>query len=158
MTYHLKSRSNIDTTIFDQIVNLVVQGGEVKQNFAIPGLQRAKLIGYVIVNNEVVSTATIKVPNQSYKDSVFHKAGIDDDMGVSYEYGYNVTSPEYRRKGYTTNLNRIIFDHFSLPVFATVRDDNYMSSELLQRSGFVKVGNSYKSTNGNYTLSLYIKK
>lgn len=158
MTYHLKSPSNIDPVIFDQIVNLVVQGGEVKLHFAIPGLQRAKLIGYTMVNDEVVSTATIKVPNQSYKDSVFHKAGIDDDMGVSYEYGYNVTSPEYRRKGYTTNLNRIIFDHFSLPVFATVRDDNYMSSELLQRSGFVKVGNSYKSTNGNYTLSLYIKK
>lgn len=158
MTYHLKSPSNIETTIFDQIVNLVVSGGEVKQHFAIPGLQRAKLIAYAMEDGKVVSTASIKVPNQSYKDGVFHKAGIDDDMGVSYEYGYNVTSPQYRRKGYTTNLNKIIFDHFSLPVFATVRDDNYMSAELLQRTGFVKVGKSFSSSNGDYTLSLYIKK
>lgn len=158
MTFHLKSPKNIDPDTFNKIIELIVSGGEVSRQFVQVGLKNAKIIGYAMKDDQVVSTASIKVPNPAYKDKVFSQSGIEDDMGVDFEYGYNVTHPDYRRMGYTTKLNKLIFDHFSLSVFATVRNENYMSKELLIRSGFQKVGNSFKSSNGDYMLSLMIRK
>jgi RimJ/RimL family protein N-acetyltransferase len=152
----IEKPNNISKDHFDKIVDLVISGGEVSEAFIQIGLMRAKLISYVMVDGEIVSTASIKVPNDSYKKRVFDFAGISDD--IDYEFGYNVTRVDMRRKGYATMLMKKLFSKITIPLFATVNLNNYMSIELLERNGFVKVGKPFSSSRGNHQIQTMVRK
>lgn len=139
---------------------LVTEGGEV----ALAGLRerilRAEKLVFIYDDNcVVVAIGAIKHPNTGYKSAIFEKSGVSGQEEYEFEVGWLYVSKTGRGKGY----GRILMKSISqlLPdktCFATTRENNTAMHYLFGQFGFSKIGNSYRSSNGNYSLTLYLKK
>ncbi len=156
-----KDCSDIELRSFE---NLVTEGGEV----ALAGLrqrtQRAEKLVF-INDGECVAAGAIKNPNAGYKARVFKKSGVPELSKYKYEMGWLYVSQAPRGRGYGRALMESIIQSLSgRPCFATTkslgvntREDNASMHHLLSRFGFSKLGKSYESENGGYSLVLYAK-
>lgn len=125
------------------LVDLVVEGSQVSRHFVESGIPRSDTIGIKYLDALIVSCAVIKNPLDSYRASVFEKAGVQD-LADDYqkELGYIST-----RQGYEGNkqCQKLLADMMGeikrYKTFATTRKPEMI--HILKKFGFVQVGHAY---------------
>lgn len=156
----IKKHSDLTTTELEQIQNLIINGGEVRPDTLSERLLKSSLIAFFKDNNNVVATATIKIPLDSYKAGVFSKSKpglvIQDYL---YELGYVVVDNAYQRKKLASKLCRELCRIFlSSKLFATTRVDNPFMQAILKKNYFEEIGEKYPNKDNTNFLKLYIKR
>lgn len=146
--------TDADLKCFERLVN---EGGEVAPNGLRERIQRAEKLVF-IKDDECVAVGAIKNPNEGYKARVFHKAGVAEADHYHFELGWLFVAEVARGKGYGRDLMQGIVDNLAgSSSFATTREDNKAMHHLFEQFGYVRVGKSYKSDNGGYSLVLYTR-
>lgn len=152
-----KSPKDCTDAELESFEKLVTQGGEVALAGLRQRIQRAETLAF-IYDGECVAVVAIKKPNAGYKAAVFEKAGVPEESRYEYELGWLYVSKEARGRGYGRVLMESILDSLSgNACFATTREDNDSMHYLFGQFGFSKLGQPYRSQNGNYFLVLYAK-
>jgi GNAT superfamily N-acetyltransferase len=134
-------------------------GGEVSPNRLEKRIYSSKqlLLGYC--NEFLVAVAAIKQPSLTYKKTIFQKAGIGDSAKqYEFELGWMFVHELHRRKRYSTLLTdeatRVLGNSSS---YATTRTTNNRMHQTLTRFGFTRAGATWRSSRGNYDLSLFVR-
>jgi GNAT superfamily N-acetyltransferase len=137
---------------------LVCAGGEVSTN-GLSGLILNALKLLFAYKEKTIGVCGIKQPNENYRNDVFRKAGVSDASGMyGVEFGWLYVSPLSRKTGIGSSLITAAMDEVGeTGCFATTRANNTAMHTLMGRTGFIRLGNDYKSGNGEYLLSLFVK-
>lgn len=136
---------------------MVTEGGEVALAGLRQRIQRAEKLVF-INDGKCVAVGAIKNPNAGYKSRVFEKSGALEQGRYEYELGWLYVSEAARGKGYGRALMESFIHTLSgRACFATTREDNDSMHHLLIKFGFSKIGQPYRSENGDYSLVLYAK-
>lgn len=152
MEIRISKPHDIDEEYLSQIVDLIVRGGQIKGNSQSIRIliSQADLVGFVMLEEIVICTATLKNPYQEYKEKVFNLADVDSSNNYHKELGYIVTHPDFENQGHCQQLLTTIFYKIrSQPIYATTRKPSMI--HILGKLGFRRSGNLY-----NHDLSLLI--
>lgn len=153
----IKNPSECADADLESFERLVCEGGEVDPNGLRGRIQRAEKLVF-IKNDECVAVGAIKNPNEGYKARVFRKAGVSGAEHYHFELGWLYVSEAARGRGYGRVLMRAVVDNLAgRGSFATARENNEAMHHLFEQFGYVRVGSSYGSENGDYSLVLYTK-
>lgn len=141
-----------------QATSLISSGGQVDSS----GLQNRLLNSYLLAlcvdkkDDQVISVAAVKKPNQFYKESVFEKANVPDSAeDHKYELGYLITDEKYRNRGISMTLTKKLLNSVKNEyIYAT--SGNRQVVNRLVKLGFEVIGEPYKGMSGN-TLYLMSK-
>lgn len=141
---------------------LVCAGGEVSTN-GLSGLilNAAKLFFAASAHNgKLIGVGGIKELNYYYRNDVFQKAGVPEAQELyGSEFGLLYVSPLSRKRGIGCSLIKAAMAEVERRgCYATTRSTNSAMHALLGKNGFVRLGDDYKSGNGEYLLSLFAKK
>jgi predicted GNAT family N-acyltransferase len=117
---------------------------------------RARVLAYVLIDGHIVGVAALKVPVQSYRDSISRKSGFSiADWKYPLELGYLVVDKSARGQKLSTRLVDAVLDAAGdSGLFATT--SSTAVHKILPRVGFVVRGNTYKSNDGD-ELTLYVR-
>ncbi|WDH47270.1 GNAT family N-acetyltransferase [Pseudomonas chlororaphis] len=149
-----KDCSSTELNIFERLVS---DGGEVSLAGLRQRIQRAEKLIF-INDGECVAVGAIKNPNARYKTGVFEKSNAPEQSKYQYELGWLYVSSAARGKGYGRILMEAIKESLAgKACFATTREENTPMHYLFGQFGFSKLGQPYKSANGDYSLVLYAK-
>ncbi|WLH11460.1 GNAT family N-acetyltransferase [Pseudomonas hefeiensis] len=152
-----KAPKDCSSTELNTFERLVSDGGEVSLAGLRQRIQRAEKLLF-INNGECVAVGAIKNPNAGYKIGVFEKSNAPEQSKYQYELGWLYVSSAARGKGYGRVLMETIKESLAgKACFATTREDNAPMRYLFSQFGFSKLGQPYKSENGDYSLVLYAK-
>jgi predicted GNAT family N-acyltransferase len=137
--------NNIDKDLLIQLVNLVEEGDQVQRHFIERGIETADFIALFVLNEVIVTSATLKNPLKSYKDSVFQLAKADKlNIDNLQELGYIITNPKYEGQKL---CQRLLTEFFKIigkkQMFATTRKPSM--AHILTKFGFEKIGHAYKT-------------
>ena len=152
-----KNPEDCNDTELESFESLVAEGGEVSLVGLRERIRRADKL--VFINPaKPVAVGSIKNPYSGYKAGVFQKAGVSGESKYQYELGWLYVSKTARGKGY----GRVLMDSIIAALgrhtcFATTREDNDPMHYLFSQFGFSKLGQSYRSGNGDYSLVLYAR-
>lgn len=141
----IESPKNLNPEILNKLIFLVHEGGQIPHPERIKDrILKADFVAMYLDNGEIASTATLKNPNEHYKESVFADAGSDMPFeNYTKELGYIITSKEYEGQKLCQRLLTEIMPEVSKhKVFATTRKASM--AHILQKNGFKKEGNLYK--------------
>jgi GNAT superfamily N-acetyltransferase len=146
--------SDLSAAEFDQCVKLIVAGGAVSLGHAIDGMTRAEAAACCLSAGDVVAVGVLKNPLPGYRSRVFESAGVPlESSAFEKEIGYFATRPDFQQKGLAGQLlESIVRELKGRPAFATT-GSAYME-RLLSTHEFRRIGNPYKSREGNGTLNL----
>jgi hypothetical protein len=134
--------TEINSDHFQQIIELVVNGQQVKRDGLKERILRADWVAYNLQDNIVICTATIKNPNQTYIAKVFKSAMASSSDNYKKELGYIATHSDYENRGHCQNLLKEFFIKTSIqPIFATTRKPSMV--HILTKMGFSVIGNIY---------------
>lgn len=134
----------ISSEILNQIINLVIDGGQIQHGLLKDNLLKSEYIAYIIEDDKVVTSATLKNPLKSYRDRVYQQSKSNLESLNQRELGYIVTHKEFRGKGYCTNLLNEFQEYFNNQnLFATTRKESMI--HILKKYNFRIVGETYKS-------------
>ncbi|AZH76307.1 GNAT family N-acetyltransferase [Salmonella enterica] len=155
-----KSPKNCSADELKLFEELVFMGDEVDPNGLKDRILNAEQL-FFIKEDKYVGIAALKRPKKSYKSDVFYKAGSSDEDKYEYEIGWIYIIEEERENGYGGMLMDSISNYLSnnsssKACFGTVRENNTGMQRLFAKHGFSKVGHSYNSTRGEYSLVLYV--
>lgn len=141
----IEKPKNISPELLEQIIALVAEGDQIPDIVALKGrILNADFVALKIDDNgKVVSTATIKNPNQNYTEKVFTKSHSKNSSSkYTKELGYIVTHPDYEGKKHCQDLLLEIADKIkSQNIFATTRKDSMI--HVLGKFGFQSNGVIY---------------
>lgn len=138
---------------------LVKIGGEVNE-ITLPGLiEGALLLVMLFDNDQLIGTAAVKRPNDSYRKSVFKKAKVGS-LADSYplELGWIVVDPNHRGQGYAGALIEKALNSQcgDIGIYATTKNDRIRA--LLTEFGFLLLGEPYQSSqNRDVNLTLFAR-
>jgi hypothetical protein len=155
----LKSPSNLNPRELEQIKRMIIAGGEVSAANIDERLAATKLIAFFETDNQIIATASIKVPLKSYKDKVFKKKAKTtvDPKSYEYELGYLYTLPLARGKNLSNRLiSSLLLEHDGAQIFSTTRMGNMQVHAMMRAMGFVRTGGGYLNANKTDHLVLYI--
>lgn len=135
-----------------QIIDLVVTGGQIKHKGLREKFLRADLIAYQIQVNDIICTATLKNPNSSYRTKVFNSAKAEKSSLYEKELGYIATHPDFEGQGHCKKLLKYFIPKISKhTIFATTRKPAMV--HILEKFGFHQTGKIY-----NHDLKLLTTK
>jgi len=145
----IKSPSHCSPTEIDQFRNLVVKAGEVGTRGINNRIQSAEVLAFLTVSNKVVGIAALKNPNMNYKRGVFEKAHSVDSLSTyRFELGWCHVSEKFQGNGYSkVLLKELLPSARDQGVYATSTMDNQRMHRALESEGFVRIGDSWPSTN-----------
>lgn len=146
--------SDIELTEFEA---LLIEGGEVAIDGLVERIHRAEKLIF-IRDGKLLAIGGIKRPSTQYRNKVFKKSrvGISAE-DYSLEVGWIYTTPSARGKGLARKIMQSV--HIAIgsnKCFATTRENNNAMHNLFKQNGFLRVGKSYKSDRGEYSLVLYL--
>lgn len=159
MEQTIKKYSELTDSEIKQVLDLILKGGEVNPQTLPTRLSEAALIAFIKDNNEVVATATIKKPLDSYKLDVFKKSKSDlsiDDY--HFELGYIMVEEKFRKDKLASRLcEELCKIYLSQNLFATTRIDNKGMQSILKKNHFTEFGKQYSNKDNTDFLKLFIK-
>ncbi|MEI6677811.1 MAG: hypothetical protein WCL21_04335 [Mariniphaga sp.] len=136
----------------DQIIELIIQGGQIKRDKAEIKdiILFADLVAIKEHNGLVLSTATLKNQSPVYRDNVFKSAGSKSSDRYLKELGFIVTHPDFENQGHCQQLLEKFFILIQMnSIYATTRKP--AMSHMLRKLGFRESGTIY-----NQDLRLFI--
>ena len=141
----------------DQFHDLVISGKQVQEEGLSERIAGASLLGFAYLEDQLAGVASVKNQKRSYVIGIFLKAKVPRLADAyQYEVGYAVTHNSFRRKGVSRSLiAQLMKSKPDTSFYATTKNDGMR--ELLIKSGFNKLGNSYQNAGGE-TLDLYVSK
>jgi hypothetical protein len=142
-----------------EFCKLVREGGAV-DNAGLEGrVKRAKALVFLKVDESLVGVGALKMPDKSYRDEVFQKAGVPNAAAVfDLELGWVFVRPTHRRKGFSLVVSAAAMSQSERkPTFATTRLDNLTMQKTLEHLAFRRFGDSWRSERGEKArLVLYV--
>lgn len=129
------------------LVALVVKGGEVKERYAVQGVDHADTLLWLQDEKGVYGVAAIKNPTDHHRMGVFEKAGVAGRSSeVALEFGYAFVEEDRRGNGDGRALMIAAMEALgSRAAFATARVANDKITRILARNNFEIVGREYPS-------------
>lgn len=147
----IKKPSEISEKILNEIFDLIEQGSQIQGDKAaiIMRLKNAVLISYIVDQDRIISTATLKNPSDNYRTKVFTSANAEIFLPkYKNELGYIVTAANREGEKLCQKLllafMPLIADH---KIFATTRKQSMI--HILEKFGF-------KITGEMYNLDLFV--
>jgi GNAT superfamily N-acetyltransferase len=155
---HIKPPAECSSKELRDFEQLVCAGGEVSTN-GLSGLILNAVKLLFARTEKTIGVCGIKRTNIHFRNNIFQKAGVPDlQEKYCVEFGLLYVSPSFRKSGVGSSLIKAAMDEVEeTGCFATTRVSNATMHALLKRNGFVRLGNDYKSGNGEYFLSLFAK-
>lgn len=153
MEIRIVKPNDIEEEYLSQIVNLIIRGGQIKGDcHSIRILiAQAELVGFILLEEIVICTATLKNPYREYKEKVFNLADLNSSKNYNKELGYLVTHPDFENQGHCQKLLLTIFYQIrSFPIYATTRKASIV--HILSKFGFRQKGSLY---NNDLMLLIY---
>lgn len=145
--------SNTELETFERLVSA---GGEVSLAGLRQRIQSAEKLIF-INDGECVAVGAIKNPNAAYKAGIFKKSNASEQSKYQYELGWFYVSSIARGKGYGRALMEETQELLAgTACFATTRENNAPMHRLFRHFGFSRLGQPYKTDNGDYSLILYV--
>ncbi len=147
----------IDEEVMDQIINLILQGGQIKSGRS--GIRElislADSVAYKIYYNVVIGTATLKNQFPEYKEKVFNLAKGPSPNSYQKELGFIVTHPDFENQGHCKDLLGEFFKRISsYTIYATTRKESM--KHILSKLGFMQTGTVYNNDLSLLTYDLPI--
>jgi predicted GNAT family N-acyltransferase len=135
---------NFTPAVKDEVIRLIVSGGQIKYNDAKLGIHRAELLAIYKVGEQIIATASFKNPRNTYLETVFGSAGIpEQQLDFPFELGYIVVREGFEGQNICQKLLGELFPRISQhPMFATTRKP--AMAHILKNMGFEKCGEVYK--------------
>lgn len=138
---------------------LVKRGGEVDSARLMNRLQKARYLGFHYCDEQLAGIAALKSPQASYRDKVFHRAGIlEKTADYRTELGWAYTLKPFRKLGICKQLSDLLIQ--GMPHengFATTRDNNVAMQKLLKELGFEKAGRSFFGRDQETLIQLWLR-
>lgn len=140
---HIVAPKDIPKEWLPELLKLIIEGGQVHEDYAKRGIERADLIAVATHSNDIVSMAVMKNPLKSYRDKVFEEAKAKEQpVDYSLELGYIVTKQGFEgRKICQALLSLIMSKYKGRMVFATTRKPEMV--HILKKYGFEISGSQY---------------
>lgn len=135
-------------------------GGEVDDGGLAYRIVHAEKLAFLSVDGNLVGTAGLKNPEQTYRLKVSRKS--DFELPVQqfpYELGWIYVVPEAEGRGYAKAMAGVLLHSIKgHGVFATTRTNNGAMNHLLPSTfKFVASGNLYKARDKVHDLRLYTR-
>ena len=147
-----KEFSNNEISDFKKIV---IEAGEVSSETFDGLISKNPILLFYPETSNIKAVGALKLPNDSYKKSVFEKSKSRVNMdSYEFELGWIVCLNE--EKGIGQKITKALAT-YKPNQYATVRKENAKMNHILQKFGFKQVGKPYKSNRGDYENNLYIK-
>jgi predicted GNAT family N-acyltransferase len=142
----------------DQFCRMVASGGEVDQDGLRARTMSAERLVFLRNGLELIGTAAIKNPGETYQSSVFAKARSSHSRrDFPHELGWVVVAKEHRNRGVSKILTvAALRAAGQSSLFATSRAENAPMQRTLLSYGFVADGEPYKSDWGDYLIQLFL--
>jgi GNAT superfamily N-acetyltransferase len=137
---------------------LVKAGGEVAEAGLEQLVNQARRLVFARSDNALVGVAALKTPRPNYKARVFRKAGVGNADDYPLELGWVFVVPEHRRQGISGRLVEAALEGTDGGAFATSRLDNTHMHGCLERHGFERSGQPYKSDDADREILLYVRR
>lgn len=132
----------------------VMEGGEVQSQGLSGRIKLADRLIFIHLNDGCVAIGALKCPNAAYKKRVFQKSGVPND-----ESSYLYTSPKSRGQGVGSFLMKSVSKALNgNSCYATTRENNSIMHHLFEKASFLRLGEAYKSDQGDYYLGLFATK
>lgn len=159
MELYLKKYSELSQIEINQIKNLIIEGDEVNVNTLTERLSNAERISFYLEDEEIISTATIKIPTANYKKNTFinSKSNVAFD-NFEFELGYISTNINFRGQKLASKLCKELCALYSKHnIFSTTRIDNEPMKLILLQNDFKEIGNEFINKKQTNFLKLHIK-
>ncbi len=135
---------------------LVQEGGEVEAGRLQSRVGRARRLIFAYEAEALVGVAALKTPNAAYKRRVFQKAKTSLPNACRLELGWVFVVQGRRGRGLSRQLVEAALSGVHAGMFATSRADNVAMHHTLERCGFRRAGQPYKSDRATRDLVLYV--
>lgn len=141
----LRSPNQCSQEQLDRFESLVLAGGEVESVGLRRRIENAELLGFCLVDGELVSVAAVKNPAIEYHSRVFTKCGKPKAKSqYPLEYGWAHTVQRHRRSGHSTALAvQLLAALEPQGIFATARIGNESIRGMLHKLDFQEIGVPY---------------
>lgn len=159
MQLYLKKYSELSQIEIIQIKSLIIEGDEVNANTLSERLSNAERISFYVENEEVISTASIKIPTANYKKDTFINSKANEDFdNFEFELGYISTNINFRGQKLASKLCKELCALYSNHnIFSTTRIDNEPMKSILSQNNFKEIGNEFLNKKQTNYLKLHIK-
>lgn len=161
-TYSVTTRKPADCSSAElkQFEALVLRGAEVIPAGLRGRIGRSACLAWAHDGLRTVAVAALKRPHAEYRETVFRKSGTPElPAGWETELGWIYVHEEHRRKGLARRLIQVLLDgEPGGGIFATTRELNDPIMPLLKEFGFLREGNAFVSSNGDYNILLHVRR
>jgi len=143
------------------LVALVVKGGEVKERYAVRGIDHADTLVWVRDESGIYGIAAIKNPTMGHRDDVFKSAGIAErSSDFALEFGYAFVEESRRGQGDGRDLMIAAMKALGKrAAFATARVANDKITKILGHNDFEVLGHEYPSDDDpSRLLRLFVRR
>lgn len=155
-----KEPSECSESELENFYQMALKGEQVVKAGLRGRIENAKLLAFHYERDTLVGVAALKKPSEDYKQRVFRKAGVPEEVSkYNCELGWAFTEKKYRGKGIGSGLVQKIIDKFGFQnIYATTKTDNKSAKRILGKSGFRAIGQPYQGTiNRRSKLQLFIR-
>lgn len=152
--HRIGKASKFSKAEIDSFKKIVIDAGEVSENKFDVLLKKEPILIFIPDTENIKAVGALKIPNDSYKKKVFINSRSNEKWDTfSFELGWIVSLIQGNGKHLVEILSKVTDN-----IYATVREENNAMKNILEKYGFEKSGQSYKSERGNYDIELYINK
>jgi ribosomal protein S18 acetylase RimI-like enzyme len=122
-------------------------------------LSNVERISFFLENEEVISTASIKIPTNNYKKNTFINSKSNmNNKDFEYELGYISTSKNFQGQKLASKLCTEFCSLYSNHnIFSTTRIDNDSMKSILTKNNFKETGKEFPNKKQSGFLKLYLK-
>jgi GNAT superfamily N-acetyltransferase len=139
--------------------NLVKEGGEVEESTLPLLIPAARALAFSVANGETVAVGAIKRSLETYRQSIFNKAGLPNEhQRFPLELGWFFVSPDFRGQHLTSQLMAALLSFSGdASMYATSRVDNTRMQMALNQFRFFAAGDPYPSILNHSAIQLFLR-
>ena len=126
-----------------QIMDLIVQRGEIKRGGLKEKIMHAEWVAYLMHGERIICTATLKNPSKAYKSRIFNAANVKTTVDFDKELGYTATDRAFEGQGKCQALLRYFMEHLmGYHIYAITKEPTMV--HILKKLKFTPIGETYK--------------
>lgn len=142
----------------EQFLQMIIDGGQVADAGLRDRVLRASMLARLYDNRRILAIGALKVPYDTYRDSVSKGAGVSlDSSRYPWELGWVFVHPNGRGRGLSSRVCAHLMEYANGDgVFATLRVINTPMHRALCGAGFVQSGSEWVSSENGDKLMLFL--